>query len=351
MKILIIGNLGYIGPCVTHRFRTSFPQAELIGFDIGYYAQSLSATNYLPEVELDHQVFGDVRKFPESLLENVDAVVNLAAISNDPMGNEYEQITMAVNYAAAVRLAELCKINKVRNYVFASSCSIYGSASESPKNESDALNPLTAYARSKVAAEQALEPLADENFNVTCLRFATACGFSNRLRLDLVLNDFAAGAMANHLIDILSDGSPWRPMINTKDMARAIEWGIQRPHEIARPFLAVNTGSNEWNNQIRPLAEAVAQQIPGTTVSLNLATPADKRSYQINFDLFKQLAPDYQPEWDLKHTIQELKEGLETLDFHDVNFRQSPFVRIYALTRLREQGLLNDNLEWTRLAS
>lgn len=351
MKIIIVGNLGYIGPCVTHRFRTNFPHAELIGYDIGYYAQSLSTSEYLPEVELDRQIFGDIRKFPEALLDGVDGVVNLAAISNDPMGNEYENVTMEVNYRAAVRLAELCKRKQVRNYVYASSCSIYGSASGFPKRENDTLNPLTAYARSKVAAERELEPLADDDFSVTCLRFATACGFSNRLRLDLVLNDFTAGALVNHLIDILSDGSPWRPMINTKDMARAIEWGVQRHHESGRPFLAVNTGSNEWNNQIRPLAEAVACQIPNTAVSLNKEALADKRSYQVNFDLYKQLAPNHQPEWNLKDTIRELKEGLETLNFHDVNFRQSSFVRLYALTRLREKGLLNHDLEWTRLAS
>jgi nucleoside-diphosphate-sugar epimerase len=351
MKIIIVGNLGYIGPCVTHHFRSRFPKAELIGYDIGYYAQSLSSADYLPEIELDRQIFGDVRKFPEALLEGVDGVVNLAAISNDPMGNQYEAVTMAVNYRAAVDLAALCKRNKVGNYVFASSCSIYGAASEFPKKEDDTLNPLTAYARSKVAAELELNPLADEDFNVTCLRFATACGFSNRLRLDLVLNDFTAGAWVNQVIEILSDGTPWRPMINTKDMARAIEWAIQRTASTGTPFLAINTGSNEWNNQILPLAEAVATEVPGTRVNLNLEAMPDKRSYQVNFDLFKELAPDYQPEWDLERTIRELTAGLKALNFNDVNFRQSSYVRLHALTRLREQGLINERLEWTRLAS
>ena len=206
MKIIIAGNMGYIGPAVTHQLRTTFPSAELIGFDIGYFAHSLTNTDFLPEVLLDKQVFGDIRKFPKNLLEDVDAVLDLAAISNDPMGNKYEKITMDVNYRAAVQLAKLCKEAGVKKFVYASSCSMYGAASEFPKKENDELNPLTAYARSKVAAEKELETIADENFMVTCLRFATACGFSNRLRLDLVLNDFVAGALINKEIGILSVG-------------------------------------------------------------------------------------------------------------------------------------------------
>lgn len=346
MKIIIVGNLGYIGPSVTEHFRAVFPDAELIGFDIGYFAHSLSNATCLPEVKLDRQVFGDIRTFPEELLEGVDAVVDLAAISNDPMGNEFEEVTMEVNYRAAIRLAEACKRYGVKSFVYASSCSMYGEASEFPKKEDDELNPLTAYARSKVAAEKALQPLAADGFTVTCLRFATACGFSNRLRLDLVLNDFVAGALVNKEIGILSDGSPWRPMINTRDMARAFEWGVLRQPENGGKFLAVNTGCNEWNNQIKPLADAVALQIPDASVSTNPDAAPDKRSYRVNFDLFKRLAPDHQPRCDLEHTISRLKENLEAMEFNDSDFRESQFIRLKVLARLRENGLLNDNLEW-----
>lgn len=346
MKIIIAGNMGYIGPSVTKRFRLTYPDAELIGFDIGYFAHCLSNADRLPEVLLDRQVYGDIRKFPEDLLDNVDAVVDLAAISNDPMGKEFEEVTMEVNYRAAVRLAEMCKRKGVRNFVYASSCSVYGAGGDSAKKETDELNPLTAYARSKIAAEKELETLADESFTVTCHRFATACGFTDRVRLDLVLNDFAAGAIVSRNIDILSDGTPWRPMINTKDMARAFEWSITRSPGQGGAFLAVNTGSNEWNYQIKPLAEAVADQIPGVEVSVNEDAAPDKRSYRVNFDLFKKLAPDHQPEWDLSATILSLKENLNTMDFNDPNFRESQFIRLKTLGRLRERGLLNDNLEW-----
>ncbi len=346
MKIIIAGNLGYIGPSVTERFRATFPDAELIGFDMGYFAHSLSNAACLPEVRLNQQVFGDIRNFPEHLLEGVDAVVDLAAISNDPMGKQFEDVTMDVNYRSAVRLAGMCKRNGVKKFIYASSCSMYGEASEYPKKEDDELNPLTAYARSKVAAEKELQPLAGDGFTVTCLRFATACGFTPRLRLDLVLNDFVAGALVNSEIGILSDGTPWRPMINTKDMARAFEWGVLREPANGGEFLAVNTGCNEWNNQIKPLAESVASQIAGAKVSVNPDAPPDKRSYRVNFDLYKKLAPNHQPAFSLEDTIRELKDNLEAMDFSDPNFRESQFIRLKVLARLREQGLLNENLEW-----
>ncbi len=346
MKIIIAGNLGYVGPSVTNQLRATFPDAELIGFDIGYFAHSLANPHYSPEVKLNAQVFGDIRKFPAKLLQGADAVLDLAAISNDPMGNKYEEVTMDVNYRAAVNLARLCKENGVKKFVYASSCSMYGAASEYPKKEEDELNPLTAYARSKVAAEKELEPLAGSDFTVTCLRFATACGFTNRLRLDLVLNDFVAGALVNNEIGILSDGSPWRPMINTKDMARAFEWGILRDNDQGGAFLAVNTGSNEWNNQIKPLAEAVAAEIPGVKVSVNPDAAPDKRSYRVNFDLYKSLAPDHQPIWDLQGTIRELRDNLLEMNFNDPNFRESKLIRLRVLHYLQEHQLINENLEW-----
>ncbi len=346
MKVLIAGNLGYVGPSVTNQLRASFPDAELIGFDIGYFAHCLTNPWFFPEVRLDSQIFGDIRRFPEKLLKDVDVVLDLAAISNDPMGNKFEEVTMEVNYRAAVNLAKLCKRNGVKKFVYASSCSMYGAASEYPKKEEDELNPLTAYARSKVAAEKELEPLADENFLVTCLRFATACGFSNRLRLDLVLNDFVAGALINKEISILSDGTPWRPMINTTDMARAFEWGLLREKEQGGTFVAVNTGSNEWNNQIKPLAEAVAAQIPGVKVTVNKDAAPDKRSYRVNFDLYKKLAPDHQPIMDLESTIRGLKENLVQMNFNDSNFRESRLIRLKVLNSLQVNGHINEKLEW-----
>lgn len=346
MKILIAGNLGYVGPSVTVQLRSTFPDAELIGFDIGYFTHCLVNAQLSPEVRLDRQEFGDIRKFPEEILDGVDAVVDLAAISNDPMGKKYEEITLNVNYRSAVNLAKLSKKHGVRSFVYASSCSMYGAASDYPKKEGDEVNPLTAYARSKVFTERELEPMAGNEFKVTCLRFSTACGFTNRLRLDLVLNDFVAGALVNKEINILSDGTPWRPMINTKDMARAIEWGIIRENSRGGNFLAVNTGMNEWNNQIKPLAEAVAREIPGVQVTVNPDAMPDKRSYMVNFDLFKELAPDHQPIYDLASTIREIRDNLLDMSFNDSDFRQSNLIRLHVLDNLQKSGYLNEQLEW-----
>ena len=346
MKILVTGNMGYMGPGVVRQLRASFPQATLIGFDIGYFAHCLTTTSVLPEHQVDLQYFGDVRIISEETLKGVDAVVHLAAISNDPMGKAFEEVTLEVNYKASVSLASIAKKAGVPTFVFASSCSVYGFAEEGAKTEKSEVNPLTAYARSKVFTERDLQPLADENFKVTCLRFATACGMSDRLRLDLVLNDFVAGAFTSGKISILSDGQPWRPLINVKDMALAIEWAIGRSTTEIGNYLVVNAGTQAWNYRVRELAEAVASVIPNVEIAINKEAPTDRRSYRVSFDLFKKLAPNYQPQYDLRKTIQELKYGLEALHFKDSNFRNSSLVRLNVLSLLREQRLINEHLSW-----
>jgi len=347
MKIVITGNMGYVGPAVVNQLRIAFPRAILAGFDMGYFASHLTNATVLPESKLDAQYFGDVRNFDSQILLNADVVVHLAAISNDPMGSRFEEVTLDVNHQASINIAKMAKASGVRSFVFASSCSIYGAGDDRDKLETSELNPLTAYARSKVHTERDLMPLADENFTVTCLRFATACGMSDRLRLDLVLNDFVASAVAVGKVQILSNGSPWRPLIHVKDMARAIEWAVGRKASEGGTFLAVNTGSNQWNYQVKELAQAVAKAIPGTEVSLNDAAPPDKRSYRVNFDLFKSLAPHYQPVYDLDQTINELREALLSMQFTNKDFRNSSFMRMQILSLLQESGNINDRLEWT----
>src|SRR5258706_9398787 len=248
MKILITGNMGYVGPSVLKRLRRSYPQATLTGLDKGYFAHCLTNADVLPECRADIQFFADVRRLPREALQSVDAVVHLAAISNDPMGNTFEAVTYDINLRASIELAKLAKAAGAKTFVFASSCSMYGLADDTPRKETSALNPLTAYAKSKVLTEVELQKLADTTFTVTCLRFATACGMSDRLRLDLVVNDFVACAVTSKKITILSDGTPWRPLIHVNDMARAFDWAIGRgkgPFD----FLAVNVGSNTLDYQ------------------------------------------------------------------------------------------------------
>ena len=344
MKIVIAGNMGYVGPGVVARLRKSYPNATLIGLDMGYFAACITGSEILPECRIDLQYFGDVRRVDPGVLKGADAVVYLAAISNDPMGATFETVTFDVNYRAAVDLAHKAKTAGARAFVFASSCSVYGCAEGGARTEEDALNPLTAYAKSKVFAERDLIPLAGKMFSVTCLRFATACGMSDRLRLDLVLNDFVASAVTTGTINILSDGTPWRPLIHVKDMARAIDWAIQR--EDGGAFLAVNVGSDQWNYQVRDLAAAVARVIPGVEVTINKNAQPDKRSYQVSFAKFSKLAQGFLPEVDLTTAVTELKNGLASMQFCDKEFRKSRLIRLNILRALQENHLVNERLEW-----
>lgn len=346
MKILITGNMGYIGPTVVKRLRASYPGATLIGLDMGYFATCLTASHYLPECRVHAQLFTDVRSVDKEMLIGVDAVVYLAAISNDPMGASFEAVTLDVNHRAAITLADQARVAGAKSFVFASSCSVYGFAEGGAKTEQSEVNPLTAYAKSKVGAEKDLAALASPNFAVTCLRFATACGMSERLRLDLVLNDFVASAVTAKKITILSDGTPWRPLIHIRDMARAIDWGVQRKSGVGGEFVSVNVGSDGWNYQVRDLAAAVSKAIPNVEISINENAQPDKRSYRVSFEKFRRLAPQYQPEMDLDAAIVDLKTGLETMGFADREFRNSHLIRLNMLKTLKAQGCLSEDLQW-----
>jgi nucleoside-diphosphate-sugar epimerase len=346
MKILVTGNMGYVGPVAVRQLRDSYPEATIVGLDIGYFAHCLATETILPECRVDVQYFTDVRQTTREMLEGIDAIVHLAAISNDPMGNRFEEVTLDVNHRGSVELAKKAKEAGVRAFIYAASCSMYGVAEDSARTEESTLNPLTAYAKSKVFTERDIKPLADQKFKITSLRFSTACGMADRLRLDLVLNDFVAGAVASKNITILSDGTPWRPLINVKDMARAIDWAISRDIDEGGEFLAINIGSDEWNYQVKDLAGSVAKVIDGVDVSLNKDAQPDKRSYRVNFDLFKKLAPNHQPKTDLITSIKDLKDGLEAISFNDKDFRNSKYIRLKILSDLINKGYLTEKLTW-----
>jgi len=347
MQVLITGNMGYIGPVLTQYLRKTFPGIRIIGFDAGFFGHCLTNASTLPETRVDTQYFGDVRAFPAKLLDGISAVVHLAAVSNDPMGKRFEAVTNAINYEASVRMAALARDHGVKHFVFASSCSMYGAAEGGPRKENDNLNPLTAYARSKAATEQHLANMDLGAMTASALRFSTACGMSERLRLDLVLNDFVACAMASGEITVLSDGTPWRPLIDVKDMARAIGWGITRTWDNGGQLVRVNVGSQQWNYQVKDLAYAVADAIPGTKVSIDTNAPPDKRSYCVDFDYFRNIAPDHQPQVSLQQCIHELKTGMESMHFKDANFRSSQFMRLKVLEKHMSDQRLDETLHWS----
>jgi UDP-glucose 4-epimerase len=338
--------MGYVGPAVVKELARQHPNAVLHGYDNAYFAHCLTGVDSLPERHLQKQYFGDVRNLPEGMLEGYSGVVQLAAVSNDPMGNRFESVTREINQEATVRIAKQAARENVSNFVFASSCSVYGVASGDPRKETDPLSPMTAYARSKIGSEESLADI-EGDMVITSLRFATACGMSERLRLDLVLNDFVACALSQKKITVLSDGTPWRPLIDVSDMARAIDWAVQRKASNGGRLLNVNTGSNQRNHQVRDLAEAVAKAIPGTSVSINEGAAVDSRSYKVDFSLFEELAPDHQPRMTLRDSIQGLVEGLTRMEFVDPDFRSSHLMRLHVLQAHVDQGRLTQALKWS----
>lgn len=338
--------MGYVGPGVIKHLKATIPGVSIAGFDSGLFAHCLSASYRLPESNADAQYFGDVRNFPAEILAGVDAVIHLAAVSNDPMGSRFEKVTMAINHQASVGVAKLAAKMGVKNFVFASSCSMYGYAEGGPRKEDDPINPLTAYARSKAAVERDLLALDHKKMVTTSMRFSTACGMSDRIRLDLVLNDFVACAIASKEISVLSDGTPWRPLIDVKDMARAMAWGVTRKATNGGHYLAVNVGSDDWNYQVQDLASAVARFVPGTKVSINKNAPPDKRSYKVDFSKYRKLAPLHQPQVSVEQSIKEIKAGLESMAFKDANFRSSQFMRLKVLEKHISDERISEELRW-----
>jgi len=345
MKILITGNMGYVGPLVVSALRKSFNNCYIYGIDSGFFAHCLLDKDAaMSEVVVNQQHFLDIRDILPSNLKGIDHVIHLASISNDPMGKLYEDQTWDINSLASSRLAEMAKNAGVKSFTFASSCSIYGQGDDHPRTENDRVNPLTTYAKSKFFLEEALKPLAYKNFKVTCLRFATACGWSSRCRFDLVVNDFVASAMASKKITILSDGSPWRPMIHVQDMAKALVWGIER--ESGGNYLVVNAGANQNNFQVKDLAKIVASVIPNTVIEIAKNGGPDKRSYRVSFDALEKLTNSAFIEWSVKAAAEDLFEKLKGIQFKDQDLQSSRYIRFNVLKKMQSTGLLDLDLRW-----
>ena len=344
MKILITGNLGYVGSVLTRHLKSNLSNLEIIGYDRAFFSHIISEDIISPDLSVDIQYIKDVRNFPDFILNGVDTLIHLAAISNDPMGNEFSEVTNDVNFKSTIDIAKKAKKMGVTKFVFASSCSVYGFASELPKTELDEINPLSTYAKSKIDSEKELSNLADNNFFITCLRFATAFGPSSRLRLDIVLNDFVANAFLNKNINILSDGSPWRPLIDVRDMARAIEWALKRGMDEGGNFLVINTGSNEQNFQVIELAALIKNHLPDIIISVNPSAQPDKRSYKVDFSLYKSFAKNYYPIHDIDNSIKSLLSLFEKINYNKHDYDNSKFIRLNILKQLKEKNILNNNL-------
>jgi nucleoside-diphosphate-sugar epimerase len=324
MKVFATGHRGYIGAHLVDVLKQA--GHTVIGCDIGLF----EGCNWEPMVAPDREITKDVRSVDARDLDGCDCVMHLAAISNDPMGEMDPQLTFDINRDASVRLAKVAKQAGVARFLFAGSCSVYGKGETLDLDEGAALNPLSAYARSKTETEQAVSGLADESFTPVYLRNATAYGYSPMLRIDLVVNNLLGSAMSYGEIRIQSDGSPWRPLIHCRDIARAFVAFAKAPKAIVHNK-AVNVGGNSENYRVRDVGDQVQRLIPSAKVVYTGEVGADPRDYRVNFDLLSKVLPEFKLQYRLATGMEELHRKMVEHGFGKGEFEGDRFVRLRTL--------------------
>jgi nucleoside-diphosphate-sugar epimerase len=334
---MIVGATGYLGPVIAQAIRDRLNPEVLAGIDTSWFTAAALAPYEAPFSSITKV---DKRRVDVEMMKGFDVVIDLAAVSNDPMGADFVDATFDINFVAAVDLAKRARQAGVRRFIFASSCSIYGAAGDGARSEDDKKDPLTAYAKSKWQSEVELAKLGDESFSPIALRFATACGWSPTFRADLVLNDFVVTAITEGKITVLSDGTPWRPLVHTKDIGRAVAWAAQAD---IKGFAAFNVGSNAWTLTIAELAKSVSD-ILGVPYEITGAKNADKRSYRVSFDKFEAVAKGWLPQERVESAVKEMKDELSKYASRLVDFRKGNLIRLNVLRGKIAGGELDRHL-------
>jgi nucleoside-diphosphate-sugar epimerase len=324
MRVLVTGHKGYIGVHLTDVLKAA--GHHVTGCDLNLFDGCAWDKIVPADVDLNK----DVRTLTARDLEGHDAVMHLAALSNDPMGEINQQLTFDINRDASIRLAKIAKQAGVPRFLFAGSCSVYGQGKKPDLDETDPVNPLTAYAKSKIDTEVEVSKLADGNFTPIYLRNSTAYGYSPMLRIDLVVNNLLGSAMAYGQIRIMSDGSPWRPLIHCRDIARAFLAFAEAPKEKVHNK-AVNTGGNSENYRVREVADQVKRLMPEAQITYTGEVGADPRNYRVNFDLLKQVLPNFKLQYTLASGMAELHKAMVDHKFSKKDFEGDQFVRLRVL--------------------
>ena len=340
MKVLVTGHRGYIGVEMVSVLRAA--GHEIVGLDTGYYDECdfRSPPDDTPNLNVD------LRDVVAAPLRGFDAVIHLAALSNDPLGNVNPELTYDINLRASVRLASAAKEAGVSRFLFSSSCSLYGAGGDGFLDENAAFNPVTAYGESKVRVEQEAAKLADDQFSPVYLRNATAYGMSRRLRADIVVNNLVGHALTTGKVLLQSDGTPWRPLVHIRDIIHAFERMLVAPRDVIHNQ-AFNVGRTSENFQIRDVANLVAEVVPNCQVTFAPGASADARDYRVDFGKIERTLPGFNPTWTLRKGIEEMYRAYRDGEMTAEEFLGPRYYRLRTVQGLKERGALDDNLRRT----
>ena len=339
MKILVTGTEGYLGSLLAPTLMTQ--GHDLIAVDTGFYK---SGWLYNGAPLTPRTLNKDIRHITLEDLRGIEAIVHMAELSNDPTGELAPDITYQINHQGSVRLATLAKEAGVERFVYMSSCSVYGVADENYVTEESSVSPQTAYAICKTLVERDLQPMADDTFSPTFMRNATAYGASPRMRFDIVLNNLAGLAWTSKEIKLVSDGTPWRPLVHALDIAKAVTCILSAPRQTIHNQI-YNVGDTAHNYTIKEVAEVVADVFPGCQLSFG-TQGADNRSYRVSFDKIKDQLPDFRCEWDVRRGAEQLRAVFEQIDMTSETFNAPGFTRLMQLEHLLRTKQIDQNFFW-----